>query len=455
MKTSLKSRILLCFSLGLVLVFVAQIIFAALFGKMYYTHQKVKQVEKSFYMLKEKSEENPGSMKEVIDEIEKTEGIYTKIIDKPTQKISSRAAILRGKGNKQGGIIRLIASITYKEQPIYVMMVYHLDNISSSLNILSEMNMMITLIACVIGGGVLSFIVGGIVKPIKSCESIANQLSRLDFSDVVDETSSIKELSSLARSINSMSRQLEEAVTGLKENNAKLQGDITQQKRLDKMRREFMANVSHEMKTPLSLLRIYCENLKSDIEGIDKDYYYTTLIEETERLDEMVKSMLDLASIENGLSKMKMEPIDFSQLAEAISDKMELLLKPYDVKLQGEKALRIQGDRKYIEQAMKNYITNAICHTREGDLIEISWFRQEEKVIFKVMNQGTPIDEEDLPHLFESFYKSDKSRKRVEGSHAGQGLYIVQTIIRNHGGSYGVENTLEGVVFTFNLPLIT
>lgn len=481
MKYSIKGKILACFTFVMLLILIGQVVFGELFANSYYIHRKAVQIEQSFYQLKAVYETNPHQMEQVIGELQEKYGISINLLE-PHQinrglmgvgkrsrafreiwdveeelsfSNEPKALVKHNKNLKGCGVLRLLGKLEQTGNTKYVLIFMPLETISNSVQILNKANIIITLGAILIGMIVCSIILQGIVRPIKRIEGISKELAQLNFSEEANEEVSTKEIANLAKSINSMSQQLKEAINQLQKTNKGLQEDIDSNKKLEKMRREFVANVSHEMKTPLSLLQIYCENLKEDIEGIDKDYYYNTIIEEAERLNKLVKSMLDISSIENGLAQMNRKPIDFSFLCKHVIDKMKPLLKDYKLACEIQEQITLLGDEQYLEQAIKNYIMNAIVHTAIGDIIKIGLYSAQNEVVFEVFNEGKWIDEKDLPYIWQSFYKSDRSRTRVDGVHAGQGLYIVKTIITKHQGKYSVANEEGGVKFKFTLPIKT
>ena len=347
----------------------------------------------------------------------------------------------------------LQGKILYNGEDRYILLSSSVESIESSVLMFTKVNSLISLVMLAAGIIFAYFVAKSINKPIKNIEAVSKEISDLNFAKRADETVSAPELKSLAKSVNTMSDKLYKTIIELKEANEKLSADIDYQKRIEKMQRDFIGNVSHEMKTPLCLLQMYAENLKNDVEGIDKEYYCQTIVDETERLNEMVRNMLDISSIENEISHMDEENLDFSELCRNTVSKMDILFGSLCCESEVESGLFVRGDKKYLEQAIKNYLSNAATHTDEGKKIKISLCREKEEAVFRVFNEGNRIDPEKLPHIWERFYKTDESRVRNEISHAGLGLYIVKTVIEKHGGSCSAENTADGVAFEFRLPL--
>lgn len=347
--------------------------------------------------------------------------------------------------------LRLQGNFIYEDQEIFCLMALPMTSIENSVEILGRSNMWIALFAVVFGLYLALFFSKSITKPIREIEQVSIKLAELDFSKKANEQTSSLEMASLAHSINKMSSKLEENISELNVSNAKLEEELEYHKQLEEMQRDFMGNVSHEMKTPLALLQLYAANLKSDLAGIDREYYYDTMVEEASRLSDMVSSMLTMSSVESGIYEMNKEKFSFSSLCNNFAMKMEPLLEDFEVLFEIEPNLEVEGDAKYLEQAMKNYVTNATCHTPKGGLIKICAKREGRDILFLVQNEGEKIAREELELIWNRFYRSDKAR--IRGNHnVGLGLSIVKTIIEKHDGSCGVENIANGVLFFYRIP---
>ncbi|MCD7722970.1 MAG: HAMP domain-containing histidine kinase [Clostridiales bacterium] len=370
-----------------------------------------------------------------------------------TDDFSQEPEIKISEQSRDGKSIVLTGKFTQDDKDVYVIMSISLESISSTVTVFSQMSAGILAFALIIAIIISVFISKWIARPVVDVEGVAEKIAQLDFDSRANETVPLKELGSLAVSVNSMSDSLKETIEDLRVANEALQKDLDYQKHIEKMRREFIANVSHEMKTPLGLLQIYSENLKNNVENIDKDRYCDVIIEETENLNEMVMSMLDISSIENGLSKMNFEIADLSELCNETAGKFTPMLEKFVVSSTIESEIYVTADKKYIEQAMKNYISNAINHTPNGGKIEISLKKDGGSAVFTVKNEGRNIADEDIANLWDAFYKSDKARTRTPGNNVGLGLYIVKTVIEKHSGEYGVRNIQGGVEFYFTLPV--
>lgn len=348
-------------------------------------------------------------------------------------------------------VLTLRGKIYHNGEERYINIALPMESITNSIDLFTRSNMLISFFVLVLGVWVVIEIANSITRPIKDMEKVSENLANLDFSHEVEEDAKTREISSLAKSINSMSKQLENSMSELQIANEELHKDVERQKELDSMRKQFVANVSHEMKTPLALVQIYCDNLKHNVDGIDREKYCDIIIEETQRLNKIVGDMLNVSRLENELLQPYKIGMDFSEIVQNLTDTMSPLLESYQFTTDIATNLRVRGDKAQLEEAMRNYIMNAISHTKLGNQIHISLEECDDDVVFKVYNQGSRIKEADKGRLWESFYKSDESHTRAEGSNAGLGLYVVKLTLDNHKGSYNVANEKEGVTFSFSL----
>lgn len=480
MKKSIRTRIFACFGLLMLLIVISQTVFNLFLAKPYFVQKKISVIESSFYELSNNYSDNLNEVNTLAMDLQDTHSIKITLLknseiiysnsrfemERKNHRLSpdeifnpddisfseTPETVVMNEDENGMSTIRLTGKFSYNNEDINVVMSLPIASIDNSVSMFMQVSMIISAFALFIGIIISIMLSKSITSPITSVEKVAQSLSNLDFSEYADESVSSRELSNLAVSINAMSYKLQNSIEQLQIANKALQKDIDYQKQIEKLRREFIANVSHEMKTPLGLLQIYTENLKNNIDDIDKDYYCDVIIEETNNLNEMVKSMLDISSIESGLSKMSFKTFDLSELCSQTISKFSPVFQDYTVCVCIERKISIDGDKKYLEQAIKNYISNAVNHTQKGNKIEISLINQNDTVLFSVENQGKHIDDADISNIWDAFYKSDKARTRTNNN-VGLGLYIVKTVIDRHSGKYGVENTPNGVKFYFSLPI--
>ncbi len=333
---------------------------------------------------------------------------------------------------------------------VNVLLTLPIASIDNSISVFTESNIYISLAVLSIGIIIAMIVAKNISKPITDIEAVSKKIAALDFSYVADENCSSAELASLAKSINQMSEQLSFNMQQLTKANEQLQKDIEYRKQIEHYRREFIAGVSHEMKTPLALLQIYTENLKSNISGIDKDYYCDTIVEETENLSRMVSDMLEISSVDSGFITLNSEEIDVAELCRNILKEYQLVLGEYQTIADLPQNAVVSGDRKYLEQVIKNLLNNAAEHSEIGNEIAIN-LRCDKQVILEITNEGEHIPEEHLEHIWDAFYRTDKARTQNENNNVGLGLYIVKTVIDKMGGSCKIRNTDNGVAVTIIL----
>lgn len=292
-----------------------------------------------------------------------------------------------------------------------------------------------------------------IARPVKELSQIAKSMEQLDFSKKYS-VSRCDEIGSLGDSINSLSSKLEATINELYEKNERLLSDIELKSRIDTMRKEFIANASHELKTPLAIISGYAEGLRDNIATDEeaRKLYTDVIIEEAEKMDNIIRQMLDLMELDGADKLLDVRDISLSMIVNEALDSFDLILKNNNVSVSChfDDECTIQGDYLRIYQAVTNYIANAINHVDEKKIIEISVKKTDDKVVFSVYNSGITICEEDKTNIWERFYKVDKAHTREYGG-SGLGLSIVRSIIMLHNGEYGVINHPDGVEFYFIL----
>lgn len=303
---------------------------------------------------------------------------------------------------------------------------------------------------------ILSFIYSNMIsKPLIKINSTASKMAKLDFSQRCDIKSE-DEIGNLASSLNFLSENLDNALSSLREANEKLENDIKHERTLEKMRKEFTAAVSHELKTPISLIDGYAEALKDNVVvDEDRDYYLDVIIDESRRMNNLVCDMLDLSQLESGNFKLIKEEFYIDELISQIVRKFSAMISQKNIDLQVNllKGQKVDADWDRIEQVLNNLLTNAIRHVDDNGYIKIEMKKDDQWVLIEVENSGKHIPEEEQKRIWDNFYKIDKSRNRKLGG-TGIGLAIVKNILELHGSEYGVNNTEKGVMFYFKLKSI-
>ena len=293
-----------------------------------------------------------------------------------------------------------------------------------------------------------------ITKPIQQLSDIAERMSNLDF-DVKYHGKDKSEIGVLGNSMNNMSKKLEENISQLKSANKELQRDIDRKVKMEEVRTEFLSNVSHELKTPIALIQGYAEGLKEGISDDPEsmDFYCDVIIDEAGKMNNMVKKLLTLNQIEFGNEELVMERFDIIELITSIVNANELRASQKGIQIefnQRDEHIDVWSDEYKIEEVVTNYITNAINHCDFENRIEVSVERIGDDVRVHVFNTGKNIPEEDIPNIWQKFYKVDKARTREYGGN-GIGLSIVKAIMDRHNKECGVVNKENGVEFWFRL----
>ncbi len=318
----------------------------------------------------------------------------------------------------------------------------------------NELLVFIGVVALILGIAVVFAATGAATRPIRQLTEIAGAVSALDFSRKY-EGGSKDEVGDLGRSVNIMSARLEESINELREKNAGLEKDIELKNSIDRMRKEFIAAASHELKTPVALIGGYAEGLKENIAASaeDRNYYCDVIIDEAGRMDKIIRQMLTVAELEaaEGTEPEK-TALDLSALVEREVRGFDILAKRQgaSVELDCPEKIEITADENAMTQAVDNYITNALHHVDGRGLIRVSLRREGEKVRFGVYNSGAAIPDGGAEQIWESFGKLDKARTRAYGG-SGLGLAIVKKCVELHGGSCGFENRDGGVEFYFTV----
>ncbi len=292
-----------------------------------------------------------------------------------------------------------------------------------------------------------------LTKPLEELTDISIRMSNLDF-NAKYESGGEDEIGVLGQNFNKMSKELEQTISELKTANNELQKDIEKKERIDDMRKEFLSNVSHELKTPIALIQGYAEGLKECIndEAESRDFYCEVIIDEAVKMNNMVKKLLTLNQLEFGNDQISMECFDLTELVRGVVNSAQLLADQKDAQILfvQDTSVYVWGDEFKIEEVVTNYVSNAINHIDGERKIEIKMQRREGHIRLSVFNTGKPIPEEDIDKIWIKFYKVDKARTREYGG-SGIGLSIVKAIMESMNQKFGVKNYENGVEFWFEL----
>ena len=258
-----------------------------------------------------------------------------------------------------------------------------------------------------------------------------------------------------------MSDKLEKTIKQLRDNNIELERDIEEKSKINEMRTTFISDVSHELKTPIALIQGYSEGLIENVNTSEKDrkFYAEVILDETNKMDKLVKQLLELMKLEYGKREFNNTEFNIVELEKEVVRKSKVMLeeKNIEVKFKEDKIIDTIADDFYIEQVITNYFTNAIKHAKEVNgekYIKITnrINKKKNKVRISVFNTGETLSKEERMRVWNRFYKADESRNREDGG-VGIGLAFVKAIMNNYDNEYGVINRDNGVEFYFELEL--
>lgn len=290
-------------------------------------------------------------------------------------------------------------------------------------------------------------------KPVLQLAEISKKMSDLDFNARYTGHHD-DELGVLGDSINEMSDKLEKTISELKSANIELHKDIEKKVEIDEMRKEFISNVSHELKTPIALIQGYAEGLQEGISDNPEDirYYCDVIVDEADKMNKMVKNLLTLNHLEFGDKQVKMERFDITSVLAGVINTMKLRAEQEQVNIEfsAQKPLYVWADEFQIEEVITNYLSNAFNHVDKNKLIKVEIIEKNGIVRVSVFNSGKKIPEEELDNIWIKFYKVDKARTRAYGGN-GIGLSIVKAVMDRHEKDCGVINHENGVEFWFEL----
>lgn len=289
--------------------------------------------------------------------------------------------------------------------------------------------------------------------PILELAALSERMVNLDFNAKYTSGGS-NEIGELGANFNRMSEKLESVISELKSANNSLQKDIERKEKLEQMRSEFMGNVSHELKTPIALIQGYAEGLKEGVNESEesREFYCDVIIDEAAKMNQMVRNLMTLNQLEFGDEELSYERFDLTQLIREVLKSMEILAQQKEAKVifRQEEAVYVWGDEFKVEQVVRNYVSNAYNHLDGECVVEVKVLLQDGKAKVIVFNTGTPIPEEEVPHIWDKFYKVDKAHTREYGGN-GIGLSIVKAIMESFHQKYGVNNYDNGVEFWFEI----
>ncbi|HBH3603271.1 TPA: HAMP domain-containing histidine kinase [Clostridioides difficile] len=299
----------------------------------------------------------------------------------------------------------------------------------------------------------IDFLLGKFIsEPITSINKSAKSMSQLDFSNPCTVNTN-DEFGELSRSLNTMSTNLQQALSDLESANIQLEKDVNKERMLLEQRKELVDTISHEMKTPLGIISAYTEGLMDEVDEEKKKNYMNVIIEETDRMNNMIVSLLDLSALEAGVSKLNPERFDFIEFVETVAGRLLIDIPDanfyftYDLP---EYEVFVVADKMRMEQVVENLVINAKKHVVYNGNLDLSITCENGLLLFEIYNDGRIIEQDEISKIWSKFYRSVQSQ-RTGGS--GLGLAIVSQILTMQGLEYGVNNRDRGVEFYFMIPI--
>ena len=290
-------------------------------------------------------------------------------------------------------------------------------------------------------------------KPILALAKLAQKMEQLNF-DVRYEEDRKDEIGVLGHSMNPLSDKLEEMISELKTANNELKLDLERRSEQEQMRQEFLANVSHELKTPIALIQGYAEGLQENVndDPESRDFYCEVIVDEAAKMNQMVKRLLSLNQLEFGNGQVHLEHFDVREVVRSVLASSDILFRQKEITVSCSEPgpVFVWADEYMTEEVVMNYVSNAVNHIGGDRMIEVKIQSGGDKARVSVFNTGNKIPEEEIDKIWNKFYKVDKARTREYGGN-GIGLSIVKAIMDAHNQQYGVKNYDNGVEFWFEL----
>ncbi len=382
--------------------------------------KKSEQLDK-YYQRKQFTEEEIEEIKECLDE------------EQPIFKVVSFEDY-RGKV--------LILFMPYKTDR-YIEIITPLSLIQEGLEVSMNYHLQIIIFAFIIGSSMAFIFSKAMVTPILEIKEITQKIATLDFSRKF-EGNRTDEIGELGVAINKMGETLEKNIVEINRVNKKLMADIEKEKRLDKLRKEFVACVSHELKTPIAIIQGYAQGLMENVATEeDRNFYCDVIVEESYKMDSLVKELLLISQIEAGYFKMNLEKSNIHRMIKEVVEKFST--KNNRIVYNGEKEIEVLCDEKYIDRVLDNLISNAIKYKTGEKPVQIKLEEKKNKCLVTVSNESENLQKKDLETIWNPFVRLDSAIGK-EGH--GLGLAIVGGILENHKSRYGVYLS-EGNIANF------
>lgn len=431
----------------------------------------LRNLERDFYYIAEDAEKAGLSYYTVLEKAENTQNVSIDLYDendnylyegKTSYLSGNRINVISRKTNDDGSYFNVVCAegsttqyILYGktfENNYHIEISTEINPIQESASLATTVTTAITIMAMMLALVFIYDYSRRFTKPLIQMNNVMQRIAELDFSAKTNIDRN-DEIGTLATNINRVSESLDAALTELRVKNEQLQEDIEKERQLERMRQEFVSSASHELKTPIAIIRGYAEGLKMSLDEKDASSreYCDIIIHEADKMNELVISMLEQSLYESGAMPAEKEAFDVREYIEAFLKSAEPIFneKGITVRCLAESCL-VVGNKKQLTTVLSNIVLNACSHVKGENIIEITTQLQEKFVKVCVFNTGSFISDKDKDSIFTSFYRADKAHSRKEGRF-GLGLSIVKSIITKHGCDCGFENKENGVSFWYTV----
>ena len=302
------------------------------------------------------------------------------------------------------------------------------------------------------------FVIARFTRPLFNIIDITKRIANFDFEAKYKPQAIYNEMDDLGEHVNEMSTTLKRAISQLRTANESLKHDLEVREETENMRKEFVSNVSHELKTPIALIQGYAEGLQEGImdDESSRQIYLDIIIDEANKMNRLVREMLILNQLEAGQMNMDMVDFDVTEMIDSVVDSNKINFEAQNISYSfiNKEPCMVHADEFLVEQVITNFISNAIHYVLNENIINVRYdFVKKGKVRISVFNSGNNIAKKDIKHIWEKFYKADKARSREYGG-SGIGLSVVKATMELMHEKFGVENLPNGVEFWFELTLV-
>ncbi len=452
------------------------IIAACLIGVTFVNSQLLEKVyiwniEREFSSIAKQAENSGEDYFALLSEFEVTENVSIDLYDqtdnylyegKTTYLSSNKSNVISSKENKDGSYFRVISPegsqvqyIRYGkdfENGYYIEITTEINPIQENASLATQVTTVITILALILA---LIFIYDysrRFTRPLIEMNNIMEKIAGLDFSAKTGIERN-DEIGTLAKNINKVSDSLSSALLELQEKNEQLEKDIERERQLERMRQEFVSAASHELKTPIAIVRGYAEGLSMSLESKNEtaEEYCSVIINEADKMNTLVINMLEQSLYATGTKTPEKVKFTVNEYVEDFLKTASPIFKDKGITVKYEPCdYTVYADIKQMTTVLSNIVLNACSHAEDEKEIHIYCESMGESVKVNVFNTGKGIADKDKESIFTSFYRADKSHSRKEGRF-GLGLSIVKSIVDNHGAECGFKNEDNGVTFFYTI----